>query len=99
MAKKKLFDTSIFIDEYELEIEQTVKRNLDRITDDVSIKKSHTKIAEILNREKQLENKYLNYEVYRTFVEKLKKEKKEKEDKIKATTTTQTTPQFNSNPR
>lgn len=79
MAKKKLsIDRSIFLDEYELEIEQAVKRNLDRINDDVSIKKSHNKIAEILKREKQDENKYLNYEIYRAFVAKLKKEKEDK---------------------
>ena len=82
MAKKKFFDSSCFVDEFELEIESSVKRNLDRITDEKSIKKSHAKIAEILKAQKQDDNKYLNIEIYRNLISNLKKEKQIKTQKM-----------------
>jgi len=76
--KEKHFPNSIFIDEYEQEIESAVKRNLSRLTDKKSIKKSHDKIVQILHKEKQNDNKYLDYETYKNFIEKSKLEREEK---------------------
>lgn len=81
--KKKLFDTSCFVDEFELEIESSVKRNLDRLIDEKSIQKSHNKIVEILNAQKQIDNKYLSLEAFKFLISDLKKEKQHKEQ-IKA---------------
>ncbi len=89
MAKKKTFTNSIFIDEYEMEIEQVIKRNIERLDDDISINKSHIKIVDILKQEKQTENKYLNMNEYRNFINKVKHEKK-----IKAETRAENTQDF-----
>jgi len=76
--KEKLFPNSVFVDEYEQEIESAVKRNLSRLTDKKSIKKSHTKIVEILQKEKQDDNKYLDFETYKNLIENARKEKEER---------------------
>ena len=76
--KEKLFPNSVFVDEYEQEIESAVRRNLSRLTDKKSIKKSHKKIVEILQREKQDDNKYLDIEIYKNLIFSLKEEREEK---------------------
>ena len=81
--KEKLFPNSIFVDEYEQEIESAVRRNLSRLTDKKSIKKSHKKIVEILQKEKQDDNKYLDYEVYKNLILSLKEERELKRKKAK----------------
>ena len=81
--KEKLFPNNIFVDEYEKEIESAVRRNLSRLTDKKSIKKSHSKIVEILNREKQQDNKYLDYENYKNLILSLKEERELKRKKAK----------------
>ena len=79
--KEKLFPNSIFVDEYEKEIESAVRRNLSRLNDKKSIKKSHSKIVEILNKEKQQDNKYLDYEIYKNLILSLKEERELKRKK------------------
>ena len=79
--KEKLFPNSIFVDEYEQEIESAVRRNLSRLNDKKSIKKSHSKIVEILNKEKQQDNKYLDIENYKTLIFSLKEERELKRKK------------------
>ena len=81
--KEKLFPNSIFVDEYEQEIESAVRRNLSRLNDKKSIKKSHKKIVEILNKEKQQDNKYLDIENYKTLILSLEEERAEKRQKAK----------------
>ena len=82
-VKKTHFPNSVFVDEYEKEIESAVRRNLSRLTDKKSIKKSHAKIVEILQREKQDDNKYLDYEVYKNLILSLKEERELKRKKAK----------------
>lgn len=87
MAKSKFkLDSSVFIDEYEKEIELSTKRNVDRLVDEKAIKKAHTKIVDILKSENQNDNVYLSYETYFNLVQKFKDEKarkiKEKEEKL-----------------
>ena len=79
--KEKLFPNSIFVDEYEKEIESAVRRNLSRLTDKKSIKKSHSKIVEILQKEKQQDNKYLDIENYKNLIFSLKEERDLKRQK------------------
>ena len=81
--KEKHFPNSVFVDEYEQEIESAVRRNLSRLTDKKSIKKSHSKIVEILNKEKQQDNKYLDIEIYKTLIFSLNEEREEKRKKAK----------------
>jgi len=81
--KEKLFPNSVFVDEYEQEIESAVRRNLSRLTDKKSIKKSHKKIVEILQREKQDDNKYLDIENYKTLILSLEEERELKRKKAK----------------
>ena len=83
MAKKKVFTNSVFIDEYELELEQATYRNIDRLKDEKSIKKSHAKIVEILQSEKQNDNKYLDYHNYLQLVNDCKERKKKKKKEAK----------------
>ena len=82
-VKKTHFPNSVFVDEYEKEIESAVRRNLSRLTDKKSIKKSHKKIVEILNKEKQQDNKYLDIEIYKNLIFSLKEEREEKRQKAK----------------
>ena len=79
MAKQKLkLSSSIFIDEYEKEIELSTKRNIERLEDDKAIRKAHTKIVDVLKSENQNDNIYLSFEVYNNLVKKLKEEKLKK---------------------
>ena len=79
MAKQKFkLNSNIFIDEYEKEIELSTKRNIDRLQDEKSIKKTHSKIVDVLKSENQNENIYLSFEVYNNLVKKLKEEKLKK---------------------
>jgi len=81
VKKEKHFPNSVFVDEYEQEIESAVRRNLSRLNDKKSIKKSHSKIVEILQKEKQDDNKYLDYEVYKNLIFSLNEEREEKRKK------------------
>ena len=81
--KEKLFPNSVFVDEYEKEIESAVRRNLSRLNNNKSIKKSHKKIVEILQREKQDDNKYLDIEIYKNLILSLKEERELKRKKTK----------------
>ena len=87
-VKKTHFPNSVFVDEYEKEIESAVRRNLSRLNDKKSIKKSHSKIVEILNKEKQDDNKYLDFENYKNLIFSLEEERelkrKKTEEKRKA---------------
>ena len=83
VKKETHFPNNIFVDEYEQEIESAVRRNLSRLTDKKSIKKSHSKIVEILNREKQDDNKYLDFEVYKNLIFSLREERDLKRQKAK----------------
>ncbi len=79
MAKQKFkLNSNIFIDEYEKEIELSTKRNIDRLQDEKSIKKTHSKIVDVLKSENQNENIYLSFEVYSNLVKKIKDEKLKK---------------------
>lgn len=79
MAKQKFkLNSSIFIDEYEKEIELSTKRNIERLEDDKAIRKAHTKIVDVLKSENQNDNIYLSFEVYNNLVKKLKEEKLKK---------------------
>ena len=79
MAKQKFkLNSNIFIDEYEKEIELSTKRNIDRLQDEKSIKKTHSKIVDVLKSENQNDNIYLSFEVYNNLVKKLKEEKLKK---------------------
>lgn len=79
MAKSKFkLDSSVFIDEYEKEIELSTKRNVDRLVDEKAIKKAHTKIVDILKSENQNDNVYLSYETYFNLVQKFKDDKAKK---------------------
>lgn len=79
MAKSKFkLDSSVFIDEYEKEIELSTKRNVDRLVDEKAIKKAHTKIVDILKSENQNDNVYLSYETYFNLVKKFKDDKAKK---------------------
>ena len=80
-VKKTHFPNNIFVDEYEQEIESAVRRNLSRLNDKKSIKKSHKKIVEILQREKQDDNKYLDIENYKNLIFSLNEEREEKRKK------------------
>ena len=82
-VKKTHFPNSVFVDEYEKEIESAVRRNLSRLNDKKSIKKSHKKIVEILQREKQDDNKYLDIENYKNLIFSLNEEREEKRQKAK----------------
>ena len=88
VKKETHFPNNIFVDEYEQEIESAVRRNLSRLNDKKSIKKSHSKIVEILQKEKQDDNKYLDFEVYKNLIFSLKEERelkrKKAEEKRKA---------------
>ena len=79
MAKQKFkLSSSIFIYEYEKEIELSTKRNIERLEDDKAIRKAHTKIVDVLKSENQNDNIYLSFEVYNNLVKKLKEEKLKK---------------------
>ena len=86
MAKRNRF-ADVFFDEYSVELEQSTKRNIDRITNDNELKKAHTKIVQILQNAKQLENKYINYENFSLLVRKLKLAKQARAEKAKLTNT------------
>ena len=81
VKKETHFPNNIFVDEYEQEIESAVRRNLSRLNDKKSIKKSHSKIVEILNKEKQQDNKYLDIENYKNLIFSLKEERELKRKK------------------
>ena len=81
VKKETHFPNSIFVDEYEKEIESAVRRNLSRLNNNKSIKKSHKKIVEILQREKQDDNKYLDIEIYKNLIFSIKEEREEKRQK------------------
>ena len=83
VKKETHFPNNIFVDEYEQEIESAVRRNLSRLTDKKSIKKSHKKIVEILQKEKQDDNKYLDIENYKNLIFSLNEEREEKRQKAK----------------
>lgn len=80
MVKRNRF-ADVFFDEYSKELEQSTKRNIDRITNENDLKKAHTKIVQILQNAKQFDNKYINYENFSALVKQLKIEKQVKAEK------------------
>ena len=81
-AKQKIKDT-LFVDEFELEIEKATYRNIDRLTSRKYIDKSHEKIASVLKDENQTDNKYMNYDKYVQLVNECKEKKEKAREKAK----------------
>lgn len=86
MVKRNRF-ADVFLDEYSKELEQSTKRNIDRITNEIDLKKAHTKIVQILQNTKQFDNKYINYEIFSDLVRQLKIEKQAKAEKAQLSKT------------
>jgi len=80
MAKQKnKFTSDMFVDIYEKNIEQSTKRNIFKLfSKEKQLEKTHKLIVEVLQKEEQLDNKYLDFNIFKQFATEYYEEAKEK---------------------